>query len=779
MKKKHQEPKEQLNTAAPAPEELAEETYSLEDIMREFGGWTPLEEEPEAEPEKKPEKEPEKAPKPVEPMPLVVPKQKPVPEPEAEPKKSEPEAPNEAEKPEKPEKPEPVKEPVKEVASAEPEEAPRQPKLRAVPDIPAEEPEESAEEPRVKPKFQFIDLSGDTIPFKAVTDEVLEEAEKPAPTEPVEMPEEPEDQGKEKERADEKARKREQQRLRKLESQRKKEHRAAVRAARREQPEVVYPSPEDACAAYARVGTLRLRLLLCTVLTVLSCVVLLMTSHPIGGLDLSAYGIPVAIALVSMLLLQSVLSYEVFVRGIYQALQLKFDLMSLLTLMVLVCMLDSFVAIPEGRMPFCSAPALALTMALWSVALERKAKWRTLKTVLSMEKPVAAVKEEKAWHGLDCIFRQEGSLQDFTAMLETPDAAQKVMRIYAPVAAVVTALLAGLSAWTSREGFFWAWGGLLSAALPCGGFIACVRPFSILASRLHKTGAAICGWRGAKILSGESGIVIRDKDLFPKSNITVNGMKMYSDLPTSQVIGYATAVVQAAGSGLLPLFEEMMKNEDGRRYTADSFRQYEGGGLGAEIHGDVVLLGSLPFMRLMGIRVPEGTRVQSAVYISVNKELVGIFALSYAPSAGTKSGLGSVLRSKGLTPILATRDFMITPFLLKKRYKIPADRVEFPVVAERIALSSEEAGAAGRQGALMTKSGFLSFASAVTGGRILRKTVHLAVLVALLSGILGTGLLCVMTYLGSTAAASAVNLLLYQLLWLIPTLLITGLFGKS
>ena len=43
-----------------------------------------------------------------------------------------------------------------------------------------------------------------------------------------------------------------------------------------------------------------------------------------------------------------------------------------------------------------NAAALALLLALWSVTLEKRAKWRTLKTVLSMETPVAAVKEEKA-----------------------------------------------------------------------------------------------------------------------------------------------------------------------------------------------------------------------------------------------------------------------------------------------------------------------------------------------------------------------------------------------
>ena len=83
----------------------------------------------------------------------------------------------------------------------------------------------------------------------------------------------------------------------------------------------------------------------------------------------------------------------------------------------------------------------------------------------------------------------------------------------------------------------------------------------------------------------------------------------------------------------------------------------------------------------MGIHVPEGTKIQSAVYISVNRELVGVFALSYQPSGSTRSGLQHVLRSAGLTPILATRDFMITPALVKKRYKVSVDRLEFPVVA--------------------------------------------------------------------------------------------------
>ena len=55
MRKKPQEPKEQLNKQAPVVVET-EEVYSLEDIMREFGGWTKRE-EPEAPPAPKPKPE--------------------------------------------------------------------------------------------------------------------------------------------------------------------------------------------------------------------------------------------------------------------------------------------------------------------------------------------------------------------------------------------------------------------------------------------------------------------------------------------------------------------------------------------------------------------------------------------------------------------------------------------------------------------------------------------------------------------------------------------------
>ena len=343
----------------------------------------------------------------------------------------------------------------------------------------------------------------------------------------------------------------------------------------------------------------------------------------------------------------------------------------------------------------------------------------------------------------------------------------------------LTLVLAVLSALRPGGDFLWAWTAMLLAGFPVGALIAYPKPFSMFARRLSRSGAAVAGWQGARNLGGECAVAIEDADLFPPENVTLNGMKIYSDRYVPQIIGYAAAVVETAGSGLVPLFQQIRKNQNGRHYTVDTFRRYEGGGLGATIRGDVVLMGSIAFMKLMRVRVPEGTRLKQAVYLSVNGELTAVFALNYAPAESVRAGLSAVLRAGSLVPVLATRDFMITPQFLKQRYKIPPEHIEFPIVEERAALSEPGAVRAGKQGALMARSSFASFAGSVVAARGLRGTAIIAMIVALAGSVLGTALMFFLTFLGSSFSASCWNLFLYTVLWLLPGLLAGLLAGRA
>ena len=484
-------------------------------------------------------------------------------------------------------------------------------------------------------------------------------------------------------------------------------------------------------------------------------------------------------AMLGLLLLQAVCSYDVCLSGVIALLRFRFDQYSMLFLALCAVVADAFFAVAEGRTPFCTVASILLLLALWGRDLLYDARRRSLRAISNMDEPVAAIREEKAWHGYDCIFRAPGDAEQFAVQLEMPDAGSRIMRVWAPVMTAVTLALSVLTSLRTGEHFLWAWSAMLLASFPAGILTAYAKPFSALARRLYRAGAAIAGWQGARILSGEAGLIVEDADLFPPQNVTQGGMKLYGSRPAPMVIGYANAVVQTAGSGLVPLFEQMMHDQNGRRYTVDTFRRYEGGGLGATIRGDVVLMGSIAFMKLMRVRVPEGTRLKQAVYLSVNGELTAVFALNYAPAESVRAGLSAVLRAGSLVPVLATRDFMITPQFLKLRYKIPPEHIEFPIVEERARLSSQEIPRTGPQGALMARSSFASFAGSVVSARTLRGAAIIAMIVALAGSVLGTALMFFLTFLGSSFSASCWNLFLYTVLWLIPGLLTALLAGRA
>lgn len=621
---------------------------------------------------------------------------------------------------------------------------------------------------------------GDTIRFTPVEEEKAPEPERPAvwtyrgepdPERPAPDPKE----ARELARAERREKRQAEKRRRQLERFQKKE---ARKKRAQEQPEHTFASPEAAYAFYAAASGTRLRLLVSTLLC-FGSVLLLVLSTPLITGAFSDHAAVFSAAMLGLLLLQAVCSYDVCLSGVIALLRFRFDQYSMLFLALCAVVADAFFAVAEGRTPFCTVAGILLLLALWGRDLLYDARRRSLRAISNMDEPVAAIREEKAWHGYDCIFRAPGDAEQFAVQLEMPDAGSRIMRVWVPVMTAVTLALSVLTSLRTGEHFLWAWSAMLLASFPAGILIAYAKPFSALARRLYRAGAAIAGWQGARILSGEAGLIVEDADLFPPQNVTQGGMKLYGSRPAPMVIGYANAVVQTAGSGLVPLFEQMMHDQNGRRYTVDTFRRYEGGGLGATIRGDVVLMGSIAFMKLMRVRVPEGTRLKQAVYLSVNGELTAVFALNYAPAESVRAGLSAVLRAGSLVPVLATRDFMITPQFLKLRYKIPPEHIEFPIVEERARLSSQEIPRTGPQGALMARSSFASFAGSVVSARTLRGAAIIAMIVALAGSVLGTALMFFLTFLGSSFSASCWNLFLYTVLWLIPGLLTALLAGRA
>lgn len=475
------------------------------------------------------------------------------------------------------------------------------------------------------------------------------------------------------------------------------------------------------------------------------------------------------------MLISAMLGSHRLIDGIGDLLHKRFTLNSMLCVTFVVCALDGVLGLKEKKVPFCAAFCLEKTMALWAEYQRRNTETGQMDTMRKATRLDSVVKTAAFYQSRPGFLRGQGEVEDFMDHYSTPSGPEKTMRVYALVSTLVSLVIGVAGGVVHKEvayGVHSAAAAML-AAVPVTAFIALSRPAAILEKRLHRLGTVICGWRGVLGMSGPATIPLSDEDIFPAGSVKMNGVKFYSDRDPDQVVAYGTALITAEGGGLTPIFEQLLDSRNGRHYDVENLRSYNSGGLGGEVCGEPVLVGVLPFMREMGVDMPEGTRVNQAVYVAIDGELCGVFAITYAKTRSSAAGLTTLCGYRNLTPVLTSRDFMLTESFLRSKFGINTRRMEFPDRAVRYELTTHEPEEEAVALALTTQDGLAPAAFAITGARALRTASRLGVGIHMAAGILGLLIVTLLSILGYQELLSPTNLLLFELVWMIPGLLIT------
>ena len=550
---------------------------------------------------------------------------------------------------------------------------------------------------------------------------------------------------------------------------------ARRRIARPQPPkDVTVLHPEEAYRKYTKdFGSLGTRLVLAVFLSVLSLFFTLYSGLQWSFLPALFGGGFTAYLLLALMGIGILISTNVW-RGAFQSLlQREFDLDALLLLGALFTALDTFVAAYYNRTPLCIVVNVLLCFSLWGKYDEAVAKITGTRVLRTVRAPIGIVEVQDLMKGHRGIARAEGSVEEFMKHFDLRSRNDRIMSLYAPIAAALSLLLSIIISIGAKANFFWTSALLLLGTVPMGGFIGFSRAYFRLSRRLEESDVALCGWRGAELFGGNHSILVSDADIFPKGSLSINGFKIFYGNP-DRIIAYAAAAIHASGGALDPLFQELLEAHNGRHYPVDRFRFYENGGIGAEINGDVVLVGTGEFMRRMGVHMDSGMRVQQAAYVSVGGELAGVFALRYSAPDSVARGLSAIGRNRHFKTTLVTRCFLGTPAFLKAKFGIPIGNISYPATKERLRLSDEKQQKADEQGALLAEDSFGAFAEAAAGGRSLHSCATAALLLALGAGVVSLVLMAVLAALGAYGTASAINFLLYLGVWAIPTLLLTG-----
>ena len=473
------------------------------------------------------------------------------------------------------------------------------------------------------------------------------------------------------------------------------------------------------------------------------------------------------------------LGLDVLLAGLGRAFRGRVGMDTLCALSCILTLADGIVlALTEdqaGRLPYSLVALTGLWLLLHGTYHKRCALRLSCRTAAASSEPYRVTLDEGKWKGRDTYAKWAGTAEGFGSQIQMDDGAQKIFRRYCPLL-LIADLLFSLLATAGKghpEEILWGLSALFTATAAFGGALAYGRSFHKVARRLIQSGGALAGWPGLADSKRGDRVLITDTDLFPPGYVELNGFKVLGDFPMERVVAYTATLIRDSGSGLGKLFHDQLRALGGLMRNAERLCCYEGGGLSANIRGDQVLVGSAAFMNLMEISLPTGLNVKNAVFCAINGELAGIFALSYSLPDTAFPSLEELMREK-VGPVLATRDFNLIPAMLHQRFKLAADKMDFPPVERRRELSDPEQEHNSVLTALLCREGLYPFAEAVTAAKRLRWCTRLGAVLCCVGSTLGLLLSAYLVSVQAYGSLSPLNLMVYMVTWLTPVWLLSG-----
>ena len=755
----------------------AEDEFSLESILAEFASApAPKKPEPEQTPEPVKEPEPEIAP---EPEPAAEPEQpsepEPVVEPEPEPEpESEPESESETDEETRPipkivpirREPRPVQN-----VSAEDLEVPTTVKQEDVIDKEVFDSAYNKKQKRIRKLHQQI-LSEDEAARKA-EERLKKKKLKPAhvKTEPIPVP--PAAKAEiEKERAEKPAGQRFLKRAHKDEQKKKPTLNPMTMLRKMERN--------------LRSATIRFWLVLVLWLPLLYMTVAEYLKLPIEDvMQINVDPRMAALIQTGLLGVIIVLCYDIIARGLLGLFTLRLgnDTLTTASLFVseaysiAVALSPSLCSGVDGEIfaPMSVLPATAALFALLGSRKRYKTYRRSLKSCCRLQHARALTALPEKFDG-DKVYAvaDASDLQGFYQSFTENDMTATVLLWYAPLALAASLFLAiycGYSA-DAKAPFLWCWSVIIGLVPALGFAMSAVLPLAKAAGRLYKDGVLLGGGKAVGRMADRAFVLMDDPDLFPGEAISINGYKLMDPDQKELAISCAASLMEAAHTSLArPFIKLAEENFTSLRPVSDLVFS-DAGGFSGMIDGRQVLVGTASFVQRAWVKIPPDIKLRTAVFCVVDSQLLAIFAVKYQVTPKCDYAL-NLLEDHGYMPILATRDFNVTASFVQSRFGVASTDVVYPSADLRVALS-DPALKLESDGLVFTYAGSDAVANSLIGSHRYKVAARLALIFSLISSVIGLGLGVLMAYYGWTEAATPVNMLLYYLLWTLPTLVFTG-----
>lgn len=364
--------------------------------------------------------------------------------------------------------------------------------------------------------------------------------------------------------------------------------------------------------------------------------------------------------------------------------------------------------------------------------------------------------------------------QGFGSQIRTASGPYRQFQKLTPVLLTACFLIALVTTILHRQPrlVFWSLSGLFTTASTLGAALAFDLPFRMAAGRLRKLGAALAGWPGLEATKGGRSVLLGDYDLYPPGAIVLTDAKPMGGSELPYAVSLAASAIRASGSGLGTLFERLRQKTRASYVPVARVEILEHGVIAHCPDGSRILVGTAAFMTERAVPLPQGIKGKDVIFCAHGMQPVGMFALRYDLHPAVVPCLQGLFLHK-LRPILATRDFNLSPIRLRARSKLPLDDDCFPDLGRRVNLSAPDRPHGEVRVAYLTREGLLSYSQALISAKRVHRASRISSVFVRLGAVIGVFLAATLSSAGATGAMCAWNLSLFLLLWLVPVLLLS------
>lgn len=427
----------------------------------------------------------------------------------------------------------------------------------------------------------------------------------------------------------------------------------------------------------------------------------------------------------------------------------------------------------EVTLPFFAPCALVLTFHLLGQYCDRSAKFQACRTAASVAQPYVVTQDANVLGGQPAFRKWLGLPRGFGSQIRTTSQAEAQFRRLTPVLLAACFALSLVTTVAHHQPWLvlWSLSALFCAAATLGATLSLALPLRLLGGKLAKLGVALAGWPGLLAAKGCKAALLLDQDVYPPGTIALTGSRVFGSLSMERTVSYTASVIRASGSGLRYLFDKLLRAEGSSYLPIDKIVMQDTGLIG-QCQDQQILVGNSDFMSRQGIALPPGIKAKDAVFCAVDRELVGMFVLRYTLHPSILPSLQTMIAHR-ISPVMATRDFNLTPHRLRLWGRLSVDQITFPDLQRRVVLSGPRQIHGTTLVAVLCREGVAPFSQALVASQRIRRAAAFSQWFVHIGACVGVVITAALSSAGALTAMSPWNLSLFLLLWFVPVLMLS------